>query len=418
MTTATELTNPYLIVQQYLKDVCEKLDLPPSVYEILKETKRVMEVSVPVKMDDGSVKSFIGYRAQHTDILGPAKGGIRFHPGVYLDEVKGLSMWMTFKTAVVNLPYGGGKGGVVVNPRELSRNELEQLSRNYIRAISEVIGPELDIPAPDVNTNPQIMGWMIDEYSKLTGHNVPGVITGKPVGLGGSLGRNEATGRGVAITVREAAKKIGLDLKGAKVVIQGFGNVGSISGVLLAELGATIIAASDTRSTIYNAGGLDINAAVRHKKETGALLDFPGATGLASEEVLALSCDILVPAALENQINRETAGKVQARLVAEGANGPTTPDGNQVLNERGIFVVPDILCNAGGVTVSYFEWVQNLANYYWTEEEVNQRLELKMVTAFDEVYQMSRRYGVDMRSAAYMVSVKRIADAMAFRGWI
>jgi len=418
MTTATELTNPYLIVQQYLKDVCEKLDLPPSVYEILKETKRVMEVSVPVKMDDGSVKSFIGYRAQHTDILGPAKGGIRFHPGVYLDEVKGLSMWMTFKTAVVNLPYGGGKGGVVVNPRELSRNELEQLSRNYIRAISEVIGPELDIPAPDVNTNPQIMGWMIDEYSKLTGHNVPGVITGKPVGLGGSLGRNEATGRGVAITVREAAKKIGLDLKGAKVVIQGFGNVGSISGVLLAELGATIIAASDTRSTIYNAGGLDINAAVRHKKETGALLDFPGATRLASEEVLALSCDILVPAALENQINRETAGKVQARLVAEGANGPTTPDGNQVLNERGIFVVPDILCNAGGVTVSYFEWVQNLANYYWTEEEVNQRLELKMVTAFDEVYQMSRRYGVDMRSAAYMVSVKRIADAMAFRGWI
>jgi len=292
------------------------------------------------------------------------------------------------------------------------------LSRNYIRAISEVIGPELDIPAPDVNTNPQIMGWMIDEYSKLTGHNVPGVITGKPVGLGGSLGRNEATGRGVAITVREAAKKIGLDLKGAKVVIQGFGNVGSISGVLLAELGATIIAASDTRSTIYNAGGLDINAAVRHKKETGALLDFPGATRLASEEVLALSCDILVPAALENQINRETAGKVQARLVAEGANGPTTPDGNQVLNERGIFVVPDILCNAGGVTVSYFEWVQNLANYYWTEEEVNQRLELKMVTAFDEVYQMSRRYGVDMRSAAYMVSVKRIADAMAFRGWI
>ncbi len=418
MTTATELTNPYLIVQKYLKDVCDKLDLPPSVYEILKETKRVMEVSVPVKMDDGSVKSFIGYRAQHTDILGPAKGGIRFHPGVYLDEVKGLSMWMTFKTAVVNLPYGGGKGGVVVNPRELSRNELEQLSRNYIRAISTMIGPELDIPAPDVNTNAQIMGWMIDEYSKLTGYNVPGVITGKPVGLGGSLGRSEATGRGVAITVREAAKKIGLDLKGAKVVIQGFGNVGSTSGVLLAELGATIIAASDSRSAIYNAGGLDIKAAVRHKKETGALLDFLGATRLTNEEMLALPCDILVPAALENQLNREVAGKVQARLIAEGANGPTTPDGNQVLNERGIFVIPDILCNAGGVTVSYFEWVQNLANYYWTEEEVNQRLELKMVAAFDEVYQMSRQYGVDMRSAAYMVSVKRIADAMAFRGWI
>jgi len=418
MSMTCELTNPYLIVQKYLKDVCEKLDLSQSVYEILKEPKRVMEVSIPVKMDDGTVKNFIGYRSQHTDILGPAKGGIRFHPCVNVDEVKGLSMWMTFKTAVVNLPYGGGKGGVVVNPKELSRGELEQLSRGYINAISTIVGPELDIPAPDVNTNPQIMGWMMDEFSKLSGCNVPGVITGKPVCLCGSLGRNEATGRGAVFTVREAAKKLGIDLTKATAVIQGFGNAGTITAMLLAELGVTIIAVSDSRAAICKADGMNVDEIIKFKQETGAVSGFPGSSEISNEELLTMACDILVPAALENQINKEVAGKVQAKIVAEAANGPTTPDGNQVLFERGVFVIPDILCNAGGVTVSYFEWVQNLMRYYWTEEEVNQRLETKMVCAFEEVYQMHRAYEVDMRSAAYMVSVKRIADAMALRGWI
>ena len=418
MSMTCELTNPYLIVQKYLKDVCEKLELSQSVYEILKEPKRVMEVSIPVKMDDGTVKNFIGYRSQHTDILGPAKGGIRFHPCVNVDEVKGLSMWMTFKTAVVNLPYGGGKGGVVVNPKELSRGELEQLSRGYINAISTIVGPELDIPAPDVNTNPQIMGWMMDEFSKLSGCNVPGVITGKPVCLCGSLGRNEATGRGAVFTVREAAKKLGIDLTKATAVIQGFGNAGTITAKLLAELGVTIIAVSDSRAAICKADGMDVDEIIKFKQETGAVSGFPGSSEISNEELLTMACDILVPAALENQINKEVAGKVQAKIVAEAANGPTTPDGNQVLYERGVFVIPDILCNAGGVTVSYFEWVQNLMRYYWTEEEVNQRLEIKMVCAFEEVYQMHRAYEVDMRSAAYMVSVKRIADAMALRGWI
>ncbi len=418
MAVSAELTNPYLIVQKYLKDVCDKLDLDRSVYEILKEPKRVMEVSIPVKMDDGYVKNFIGYRCQHTDILGPAKGGIRYHPNVTLDEVKGLSMWMTFKTAAVDLPYGGAKGGVIVNPKELSRNELERLSRGYIRAVSTIIGPELDIPAPDVNTNPQIMGWMMDEFANIKGYNAPGVITGKPVGLGGSLGRNESTGRGVVITVREAAKKLGFNLKGAKAVVQGFGNVGTIAAKYLAELGVSIIAVSDSRSAVYKADGLDVSEIIRFKKETGAVRGFPGTTEMTNDEILTIPCDILVPAALENQLTKEVAGKVQAKIIAEGANGPTTPDGNQVLNERGIFVIPDILCNAGGVTVSYFEWVQNLANYYWTKEEVDHRLEVKMVSAFEQVYQMHSQYDVDMRSAAYMVSVKRIADAMAFKGWI
>lgn len=414
----SELTNPYLIVQKYLKDVCEKLDLPQSVFEILKEPKRVMEVSLPVKMDDGTVKNFIGYRCQHTDLLGPAKGGIRFHPDVNLDEVKGLSMWMTFKTAVVNLPYGGGKGGVIVNPKELSRRELEQLSRSYIKAISIIVGPELDIPAPDVGTNPQIMGWMMDEFCKHVGHNVPGIITGKPVNLGGSLGRNEATGRGTVINIREAANRLGIDLTKATAAVQGFGNSGTVSAKLLSELGVTVIGVSDSRGAIYKEDGLDVEDVIRFKQETGKVGGYPGTTEITNQQLLTSSCDILVPAALENQINKEIAEKIQAKIIAEAANGPTTPDGNEVLNKRGIFVIPDILCNAGGVTVSYFEWVQNLMRYHWTEEEVNQRLEIKMVNAFEDVYNMHRQHEVDMRSAAYMVAVKRIADALAFRGWI
>jgi len=418
MSNASDLTNPYRIVQKYLYDVCSKLELPESVYEILKEPKRVVEVSIPIKMDDGTVKTFIGYRSQHTDILGPAKGGIRFHPCVSMDEVKGLSMWMTFKTAVVNLPYGGGKGGIIVNPKELSRNELERLSRGYIRAISNIVGPQLDIPAPDVNTNAQIMGWMMDEYNQLVGYNNPGVITGKPVTMFGSLGRNEATGRGVVFTIVEAARKFNIDLSKATAAVQGFGNAGTVTAKLLSELGVTVIAVSDSKSAVYNPQGLDVDGIIQFKKETGAVSGFPGTREITNEELLTISCDILVPAAMENQITREIAENIKARIVAEAANGPTTPGGNEVLNKRGIFVIPDILCNAGGVTVSYFEWVQNLMHYYWTEEEVNQRLETKMVASFEDVFRMHREYEVDMRSAAYMVAVKRLADVMALKGYI
>lgn len=418
MSTATELTNPKLIVQKYLSDVCSKLDLPDSVYEILKEPQRMIEVSIPTKMDNGTVKTFIGYRAQHTDILGPAKGGIRFHPDVNADEVKGLSMWMTFKTAAANLPYGGGKGGIIVNPKELSRDELERLSRGYMRAIHKFVGPQLDIPAPDVGTNAQIMGWMLDEYNKMIGFNNPGVITGKPVSMFGSLGRTEATGRGVVFTIREATKKLGIDLSQATAAVQGFGNAGSITALALTEQGSTVVAISDSKSAVYNPDGLDIKALIAYKKETGAVSGFPGTSEMTNTELLAVPCDILVPAAIENQINGKVAQDVKAKIVAEAANGPTTPGGTDVLNERGIFIIPDILCNSGGVTASYFEWVQNLAQYYWSAEEVNQRLETKMMSSFEDVYQMHLDYKVDMRSAAYMVAIKRLADAMALMGHI
>lgn len=414
----TEVLNPFKIVQQQVKMVCDKLGYEDSVYEILKEPEKVLVVSIPIKMDDGSIKTFIGYRSQHSTALGPAKGGVRFHPDVTLDEVKALSTWMTFKCGVVGIPYGGGKGGVVCNPKELSRGELERLSRGFFRAIYPIIGPEKDIPAPDVYTNAQVMAWFVDEYSSLKGYYSPGVVTGKPIRLGGSAGRTEATGRGCMFTIREAAKEIGLDMKGATVAVQGSGNVGGIAAKLIAELGSKIVAMSDSKGGIYNPDGIDPNAVLEHKAKTGSVLGFPGSQEISNDELLELDVDILVPAALENVITSKNAANIKAKIIGEGANGPTTPEADKILYEKGILVIPDILANAGGVTVSYFEWVQNLMNFYWTEEEVNDRLEGIMVRAFKEVYQMHKEHKVNMRDAAYMVSIQRVAEAMKLRGWI
>ncbi|AAM24435.1 Glutamate dehydrogenase/leucine dehydrogenase [Caldanaerobacter subterraneus subsp. tengcongensis MB4] len=410
--------NPLKAVQEQIKNACELLNLEESVYEILKEPLRVMEVSIPVQMDDGTVKVFKGYRSQHNDALGPAKGGIRFHPDVTLDEVKALSMWMTFKCGVVGLPYGGGKGGVAVNPQELSPTELERLSRGYIRAISSIIGPEKDIPAPDVGTNAQVMAWMVDEYNKIVGYNSPAVITGKPLIYGGSKGRVDATGYGVALIAREAAKKLEMDIKNCTVAIQGYGNVGSYTGIHLQRLGAKIVGVVDIYGGVYNERGIDAEKLAEHVRKTGSVKDFEGTTSLTNEELFALDVDVLIPAALENQITEENAPNVKARMVCEAANGPTTPEADRILREKGIFVVPDILANSGGVIVSYFEWVQNLMNYYWTEEEIKERQEIVMINAFNNIYQLAQEYKVDMRTAAYMIAIKRIYEAMKVRGWI
>lgn len=399
-------------------DASQRLELKPGVYEILKEPARVFTVSIPVKMDSGEVRTFIGYRSQHCDVTGPTKGGIRFHPDVNLDEVKALSIWMTIKCNVVGLPYGGGKGGVVCNPKTMSKGEIERLSRGYIRAIAPYIGPHKDIPAPDVYTNAQIMGWMLDEYNVMTGYNSPGVITGKPIVAGGSLGRNEATARGVSFVVREAANSLGIDLEQATAVIQGFGNAGSIAARLLHEYGVKVVGVSDSSGAIYNAEGLDPLAVAAHKNETGSVTGFPGAAKLNPEDLLTLECDILVPAALENVITPKNATRIKAKMIAEAANGPTLPEADEILYRRGILVVPDILANAGGVTVSYFEWVQNLQNFYWSEEEVNARLETIMVNAFQNTFEMSQRHNVSMRTGAYMVALDRIAGAMQARGWV
>ncbi|MBE3576847.1 MAG: Glu/Leu/Phe/Val dehydrogenase [Limnochordales bacterium] len=416
--TAVEELNPFHIVQQEIRQAVEAAGLPAAVAEILQEPARVVAVSFPVRMDNGEVRLFRGFRSQHTFALGPTKGGIRFHPQVTLDEVKALSMWMTLKCGVIGLPYGGGKGGVICNPKELSQGELERVSRGYIRAIAAFIGPDVDIPAPDVYTNAQVMAWMMDEYSQITGRPVPAVITGKPIILGGSLGRNEATARGCVIVIREAAREIGLDLQQATAAIQGFGNAGSIAARLLSELGVRVIAVNDSRGGVYNPDGLDVAALVRHKQATGSVAGFPGSQPISTEELLTLPCDILIPAALENQITAAVAERVRARIVAEAANGPTTPEADVILTAHNILVLPDILANAGGVTVSYFEWVQNLQQYYWTEQEVNQRLEALMVKAFRSVYSTYREKNVTMRRAAYMVSLARVAEAMKSRGWL
>ncbi|NLC63579.1 MAG: Glu/Leu/Phe/Val dehydrogenase, partial [Thermoanaerobacterales bacterium] len=348
-------------------------------------------------------------------VIGPAKGGVRFHPNVNLDEVKALSTWMTFKCSVVGIPYGGGKGGVVCNPKELSSGELERLSRGYFSAIEPIIGPNKDIPAPDVYTNAQVMAWFMDEYSSSQGYSVPGIVTGKPLAIGGSLGRREATGRGVSIIIREAAKKIGLDLTKTTAAVQGFGNVGSIAARLLHELGCKIVAISDSRGGIYDPNGINPEKALKYKKENNAIKGLSG-TDITNDQLLELDVDILVPAALENVITDKNAQNIKASIIAEAANGPITPEADLVLNGKGYHVIPDILCNAGGVTVSYFEWIQNLMNFYWTEEEVNQRLEQLMVKAFKEVFDMSEQYKVSLREAAYLVSIKRIADALKARG--
>lgn len=418
MTSTEASPNPLLNSQQEIHKAVQALNLEPAVAAVLSEPQIFLEVSFPVKMDDGSIRVFKGYRSQHNNSLGPYKGGIRFHPEVNADEVKALSIWMSLKCAVLGLPLGGGKGGVKCNPKELSPRELEELSRAYIRSISQIIGPEKDVPAPDVYTNPQIMAWMADEFSKINNYNTFGVITGKPLEIGGSAGRSEATGRGCVFTIREACAKLNLSLKNAKVAIQGFGNAGSVAAKLLHQLGAKIIAATDSSGGAYNPEGIDPGALIEFKKQTGSVKGTPGTTNITNEELFALDCDIIVPAALENVITDAIAEKIKAKIIAEAANGPTTPEADRILQERGVLVIPDILANAGGVTVSYFEWVQNLYGYYWTEEEVNNRLEEMMVRAFNNVYQMYSDKNVSMRQAAYMVAVSRIAKAMKIRGWL
>ncbi|MEW6662355.1 MAG: Glu/Leu/Phe/Val family dehydrogenase [Bacillota bacterium] len=410
--------NVFETAQKQIKMAADKLGLSPAVYEILKQPLRIMTVAIPVEMDDGSVKVFTGYRSQHNHANGPLKGGIRFHPDVTLEEVKALSMWMTFKCAVVGLPYGGGKGGIAVNPKELSKGELERLSRGFIQAIAPMIGSEKDIPAPDVYTNPQVMAWFVDEFSKIRQYNDFGVMTGKPLIIGGSAGRNEATARGCMFTVREAANALGIPLEGATVAVQGYGNAGGIVARLLAGLGCKIVATVDSSGGAYNPEGFDPMALLEFKQKTGTVKGFPGTQDISTKELLAMECDILVPAALENQITAENAGDVRAKIVAEAANGPTTPEADIILHEKGVLVIPDILASAGGVTVSYFEWVQNNMGYYWSEQEVNDKLEKVMVKAFGEVYNMHNSKEVDMRTAAYMVAVKKVADAMEVRGWL
>jgi len=411
--------NPFHIAQKQLDKAAHRLELDPGIHAILREPQRVLEVNFPVKMDDGGVKVFKGFRSQHSDAVGPAKGGIRFHPQVTMDEVKALSMWMTFKCGVVSLPFGGGKGGVIVDPKTLSRSELERLSRAYVVAVSRIIGPQEDIPAPDVYTNAQIMAWMMDEYNKCHGgSNHPGVITGKPLIVGGSLGRNEATARGCLFAAREAAKRQGIKFAGAAVAVQGYGNAGSIAASLMAANGARIVAVSDSKGGVFNPQGLDPLAVLEHKKRTGSVAGSPGTREIDSNALLEVDCNILVPAALENQITIENAEKIKAGIIAEAANGPTTLEADEILHRKGIMVIPDILANAGGVVVSYFEWVQNMMHFYWTEEEVNSRLEEKIVTAFAETYEMSRRHRVNMRTGAYMVSVARVAEAVKVRGWV
>lgn len=412
-----EQITPMEMAQSQLRAAADKLSLDRGILEMLLEPQRVVEVRIPVKMDDGSTRVFSGYRSQHNTAIGPAKGGIRFHPSVNLDEVKALSFWMTFKCGVVGLPYGGGKGGIRVNPKELSSLELERLSRGYVRALADILGSEKDIPAPDVYTNAQIMSWMIDEYSVINRYTDFGMITGKPLLLGGSKGRGEATARGVVVNILEAVKRLAMDISDCTVAIQGFGNAGSVAANLLTNLGARVVAISDSKGATYSKNGLDIKAVQEHKKATGSVLGFSGGKDMAGKDVLELEVDVLIPAALEKVITEDNAPFIKAKIVAEAANGPTLPKADAILIENGTLVIPDILCNAGGVTVSYFEWVQNNYGYYWSEEEVNSRLTEKMQDSFDNVWQMSKEYDVDMRTAAYMVAVKRISEAIKLRGW-
>jgi len=407
------------MAQAQLDEAASIINLEPSVHAILREPMKEFHVSIPVKMDDGQTKVFQGFRVQHNNARGPFKGGIRFHPEETIDVVKALAAWMTWKCAVVDIPLGGGKGGVICNPKEMSDGELERLSRGYIDAIWEFIGPDRDIPAPDVYTNPQIMGWMMDEYSKFKGCGIPGVITGKPLSIGGSPGRDDATARGGVYTLIEAAKHLDFDLPAATVAIQGYGNAGSYAAILLNDIaGAKIVAVSDSKSGIYNKQGLDPHKVLRHKMETGSVINFPQTENISDSELMELKVDILGPAGLETVITKENAPKIKAKIVAELANGPTTPEADEVLYQNGVFVIPDLLCNAGGVTVSYFEWIQNLNRLYWDEEEVHQRLSEKMTKAFQAVLAESLKRKVNMRAAAYIVAVVRVAEAMKLRGWV
>jgi glutamate dehydrogenase/leucine dehydrogenase len=408
--------NPYEAAMQNFDLAANMLELDPDVRTIIKYPERILQVSLPVRLDDGRVHRFEGYRVQHSTARGPAKGGIRYHPNVTLDEVKALATWMTWKCAVVNIPFGGGKGGVTCNPKDMSLGELERLTRRYAASILPFIGPEMDIPAPDVYTNSQTMAWIMDTYSMTKGYPIPGVVTGKPIALGGSLGRNEATGRGVYYTTLSAAEHLKIPVKGAKVVVQGFGNAGSIAAHLLDSAQAYVIAVSDSRGCVYNRNGLDVPKLIMYKEKHGQVIGFPEAEEIRPEELLALECDVLIPAALENAIDGENAHTIKAKIVAEAANGPVTPEGDTVLESKGIFLIPDILCNAGGVTVSYFEWVQDEQHLFWDAQDVYNRLERVMNTSFAEVLKIHLERKVSMRVAANMLGVSRVGEAVKLRG--
>ncbi|TLS33625.1 Glu/Leu/Phe/Val family dehydrogenase [Geobacillus thermoleovorans] len=409
--------NMFLSTQRVIKEALAKLGYGEEMYELLKEPLRVLTVRIPVRMDDGTVKVFTGYRAQHSDAVGPTKGGIRFHPDVTEEEVKALSMWMTIKAGIVGLPYGGGKGGIVCDPRNMSMGELERLSRGYVRAISQIVGPSKDIPAPDVFTNSQIMAWMMDEYSRIREFDSPGFITGKPLVLGGSQGREKATALGVTICIEEAAKKAGIELQGARVIIQGFGNAGSFLAKFLHEAGARVIGISDAYGALYDPNGLDIPYLLDRRDSFGTVTTL-FENVITNQELLEKECDILVPAAVANQITRDNAANIRAKIVVEAANGSTTLEATKILTERGVLLVPDVLASAGGVTVSYFEWVQNNQGYYWTEEEVVEKLKEKLTSAFHRVYELAESRRVDMRMAAYMIGLRQTAEAARYRGWV
>jgi glutamate dehydrogenase len=418
-----ENLNPFENAQKMLREACDKLGTEPAVYEILSEPLRIIEVSIPVKMDDGTIKVFKGFRSQHNDAVGPTKGGIRFDREVNRDEVKALSLWMTFKCAVTGIPYGGGKGGIIVDPSTLSKTELERLSRGYIDSIYKLIGEKTDVPAPDVNTNGQIMAWMADEYNKLVGYNAIGTFTGKPLEFGGSKGRTAATGFGAAVVIREALKKLNIDINKATIAIQAYGNVGSYTGTIIQAMGAKLTAVSEYSKeenrtyAIYNEKGIDANDLKAYNEKYHTLIGFPNAKEISMEEFWSLNVDVLVPAARENQITLDNVNKINAKIIAEAANGPVTPDADKLLCDKGVLVTPDILTNAGGVTVSYFEWVQNLYGYYWSEKEVEEKEEAAMLNAFSDIWKIKDEYSVSMRNAAYMHSVKKVAATMKLRGW-
>ena len=415
---AKETLNPFEIARKQVKTACDRLNADSAVYEILKSPQRVLEVTFPVKLDNGTVKTFTGYRSQHNNAVGPYKGGVRFHPHVNLDEVKALSIWMTIKCCVAGIPYGGGKGGITLDPRDYSEAELERISRAYSEAISPLIGEKIDIPAPDVNTNGKIMSWMVDAYENVVKKSAPGVFTGKPVEFGGSLARTEATGYGVNFAAVQALEKLGKDVKGATYAIQGFGNVGYHTGYYAHQSGAKVVAVSTVDVAIYNENGLDMEALFKEFQEKGFITNEAGyGKEISTAELLALDVDVLAPCALENQLTSENAGKVRAKIVVEGANGPTTPEADAILRQNGVLVVPDILANCGGVVVSYFEWVQNLQGYYWEFDEVQEKETVVLRRAFRDIWNLAQEYDVDLRTASYMMSIRRVEKAMKLRGW-
>jgi glutamate dehydrogenase (NAD(P)+) len=411
-----EELNPFEISKQQFNRAADFLNLDDSTRQVLSNAKRQLIVSIPVKMDGGDVKVFEGYRVQHNIARGPAKGGIRYHPNVTLDEVKALAAWMTWKCATVGIPYGGGKGGVICDPKSLSNNELERLTRRYAFEIAPIIGPDRDIPAPDVYTDEQTMAWIMDTISMVRGHTELGVVTGKPISLGGSQGRSEATARGCLYALREACRVKGMDLKGARVAIHGFGNAGANISHMVADDGAKVVAISDSKVGLYSESGIDIQEALRHKKQTSSLVGLRGVKEMEYDDVLTVDCDILLPSALENAITLENVGRVKAKIIAELANGPTTPGSDRVFADQGVFLIPDILANAGGVTVSYYEWVQDQYSFFWSEKQINETLEQTMRTAFNSVYETAKRYDTDMRTGAYILAVDRVAEATRVRG--